>query len=169
MKRTAIDSFSVQNVVYHLLDGNSLTKLTLNIMLHTVNLMYKSCFGEILWSVSEFYLEDNIQKSVWVDDKFGFLSDDEIVDINHFNAQSDHRHCKMAKSLNGIVQMVRVLYKDLSNDELVNVALLSGIPLSTLAEEFTERGYVSEFKRYGEELYMVTFMEQEILSEIKLK
>lgn len=169
MKKTTIDPFSIQNVVYHLLNGNSITKLTLNIMLHTVNLMYKSCFGEILWSVSEFYLEDNIQKSIWVDDKFGFLSDDEIVDINLFNAQSDHRHCKMAKSLNGIVQMVRLLYKDLSNDELVNIALLSGIPLSTLAEEFNEKGFVSEFKRYDEELYMVTFMEQEILSEIKLK
>lgn len=169
MKRTALDPLSVQNVVYHLLDGNSQTKLRLNIMLHTVNLMYKACFGEILWDVNEVYLEDNIQKSIWVDCKLGFLSDDEIVDINHFNAQSDHRHCKMAKSLNGIVQMVRILYKDLSNDEIVDVALLSGIPLSSLAEEFNKEGYVSEFKRYDEKLYFVTFMKQEILSEITLK
>lgn len=43
MRKPSINPFSVQNVVYHLLLGNSsMTTLKLNVMLHIINLQFKS-------------------------------------------------------------------------------------------------------------------------------
>lgn len=158
MRKPSINPFSVQNVVYHLLLGNSsMTTLKLNVMLHIINLQFKSAFGDLLWNVSEFYEAKGIQRSIWVDLRFGFMPETELFGVEMFNAQSDSRHCKLPNSLNGIVQMVRAIYKNLDNNELMSACIFSSIPLRVPAENFNGEALISEFKRYDEKIFFVAY------------
>ena len=85
------------------------------------------------------------------------MPETELFGVEMFNAQSDSRHCKLPNSLNGIVQMVRAIYKNLNNNELLSACIFSSIPLSIPAENFNGEALISEFKRYDEKIFFVAY------------
>ena len=172
MKKVTINPFSIQNVVYHLLndkDVDNMTTLKLNILLNIINKQYKICFGDILWTMSEFFEDDGIQKSIWVDLHFGFLPEDEEFGIEMFQGQTDNRHCKLPKYLNRIVQTVKMLYLNFSNESILDVCFFTNNDISTPCEIFqTNKGFVSEFVHDNHKMLFVSFDSDcitELLSE----
>lgn len=158
MKKVTINPYSIQNVVYHILkDVNNMTTFKLNILLNIINKQYKCFSGDILWTVSEFYEEDGIQKSIYVDSHFGFMTETEEFGVEMYNAQSDNRHCKLPTYLNGIVQNVKMLFLNFSNEELLDVCFFSNIDISTPCEIFYSDGLFSEYKHNNEKRIFVSF------------
>lgn len=158
MRKASINPFSVQNVVYHLLkDSDNMTTLKLNIMLHIINLQYKSAFAEVLWDINDFYDDDGLQKSIWVDMHLGFIPDYEIINLYFFEMQTDNRHCKLPNSLYSIVETVKLLYSNFKNEELRAACFFANIPLGIPVRLFEEKGIISEFKHNGRKIYYITY------------
>lgn len=146
MLKATINPFSIQNVVYNLIKNmDKVTTLKLNILLNIINKQYKILFGETLWNELEFYKENGIQKSVWLDNKFGFLPENEEFGIEMFLGQEDNRHSKLPGDINEIVRVLKMLYYDCTAEELINSCFFLNINLNCTAEYFKIDGVYSEF------------------------